>query len=185
MWDFLARLKRDPATAARPVVIISTIADERKGFALGADAYFVKPVDPGLLVATLDRLVGGIHGPVRVLCIDDEDAARYIIRQLLSGREYDVIEAGSGKVGLHKARREAPDVILLDLRLTDTTGYDVLDRLRAHPATANIPVIVVTSQRLRDEDRLRLTSATILPKSSLTREALQAAIAHVVGLKTA
>ena len=95
------------------------------------------------------------------------------------------MEAGSGKVGLHKARREAPDVILLDLRLTDTTGFDVLDRLRAHSVTANIPVIVVTSQRLRDEDRLRLTSATILPKASLTREALQAAIAHAVGVKTA
>src|SRR5206468_2461792 len=111
VWDFLAQLKRNPATADRPVVIVSAIGDERKGFALGADAYCVKPVDRGWLIATLDRLVGGVRAPLRVLSIDDEDASRYIIRQLLHGTEYEVIEAASGSEGLQKARRESLDVI--------------------------------------------------------------------------
>jgi signal transduction histidine kinase/CheY-like chemotaxis protein len=180
VWDFLAQLKRDPATADRPVVIVSTIGDERKGFALGADAYGVKPVDRGWLVSTLDRLVG-VRAPLRVLSIDDEEASRYIIRQLLHGTEYEVIEAASGSEGLQKARRESPGVILLDLRLTDTTGFDVFDRLRADHATALIPVLVVTSQRLSEEDRKRLTpAAALLSKSSLTRETLQAAVARAV-----
>jgi CheY-like chemotaxis protein len=187
VWDFLARLKRDPSTAHRPVVIVSTIGDEQKGFALGADAYCVKPVDRGSLLSTLDRLVGGVRAPLRVLTIDDEEASRYIIRQLLHGTEYELIEASTGSEGLRKARRESPpDVILLDLRLTDTTGFDVLDRLRADPATAAIPVLVVTSQRLSEDDRNRLTpAATLLSKTSLTRAALQAAVARAVGARPA
>src|SRR5207249_11726966 len=144
-------------------------------------AYGVKPVDRGWLVATLDRLVGGARAPLRVLSVDDEEAARYIIRQFLDGTEYEVIEAASGSEGLQKARRESPDVILLDPRLPDTTGFDVFDRLRVDHATAMIPVLVVTSKRLSEEDRKRLTPATaFLSKSSLTRETLQVAVARAV-----
>jgi signal transduction histidine kinase/CheY-like chemotaxis protein len=184
VWDFLAQLKRDPATADCPIVIGSTIDDERKGYALGADAYAVKPIDPGWLVSTLDRLVGGRRAPLRVLSIDDEEAARYIIRQLLHGTEHELIEAASGSEGLQKARRDIPDVVLLDLRLTDMTGFDVFDRLRADAATAAIPVLIITSKRLSEDDRKRLApAAALVPKSSLTRDVLRTAVARAVSAR--
>jgi signal transduction histidine kinase/CheY-like chemotaxis protein len=179
-WDFLARLKRNPTTAAVPLIIASTIDDRRKGLALGADAYCLKPIDPLILVRMLDELVGA-PSAVRILTVDDEEASRFIIRQLLNGPGHQLMEAATGRDGLRKARAEMPDVILLDLRLTDMTGFEVFDRLRADPATAAVPVVVVTSQRLSEEDRARLSSAkTVLSKSSLTRDALRSAIATAV-----
>jgi CheY-like chemotaxis protein len=179
-WDFLARMKRDPTTSARPVIVVSTVDDRRKGFALGADAYSVKPLDAKWLLQTLDGLASASDA-VRVLAIDDEEASRFIIRQMLKGTTHQVIEAASGGDGLRHAREGKPDVILLDLRLTDMTGFDLFERLRAHPSTARVPVLVVTSQRLTEDDRARLSAAkNVLSKSSLTREGLRVAIADAL-----
>jgi CheY-like chemotaxis protein len=180
-WEFLARLKRHPASATRPVIITSNIDDQRKGFALGADAYCVKPIDPAALLRTLDRLVV-TRDPVRVLAVEDEEASRFIIRQLLNDRDHHLIEAATGGDGLAKARETRPDVILLDLRLTDMTGFDVFERLRDDAATAAVPVVVVTSQRLSDDERRRLSTACgVLSKSALTRNALRSVIASAIG----
>jgi signal transduction histidine kinase/CheY-like chemotaxis protein len=179
-WDLLARFKRDPAQASRPVIVMSTVDDQRKGYALGADAYCVKPIAPSDFVRTLDRLVG-TREALRVLTVDDEEASRFIIRQLLNDREHELVEASSGVDGLAKAHAAPPDVILLDLRLTDMTGFDVFARLRQDPATASVPVVVVTSQRLSADDKERLATAqAVLPKSALTRNLLRSTIASAV-----
>jgi signal transduction histidine kinase/DNA-binding response OmpR family regulator len=179
-WDLLARFKRDPAQSSRPVIVVSTVDDQRKGFALGADAYCVKPIDPVGFVRTLDRLVVARES-VRVLTVDDEEASRFIIRQLLNDQDHELIEASSGLDGLAKAHASPPDVILLDLRLTDMTGFDVFARLRQDPATAGVPVVVVTSQRLSADDKERLATAqAVLSKSALTRNLLRSTIASAV-----
>ena len=166
--------------SSRPVIVVSTIDDQRKGYALGADAYCVKPIDSAGLVRTLDRLVV-TREAVRVLTVDDEEASRFIIRQLLNDREHELVEASSGLDGLAKAHAAPPDVILLDLRLTDMTGFDVFARLRQDPATAAVPVVVVTSQRLSAEDKERLASVqAVLSKSALTRNLLRSTIANAV-----
>ncbi len=122
-----------------------------------------------------------MRGPVRVLTVDDEEASRFIIRQMLNDRRHQLVEASSGHDGLTKAREASPDVILLDLRLTDMTGFDVFDRLRDDPTTAAVPVVVVTSQRLTEEERGRLSAAqAVLSKSSLTRNSLRTAIAKAI-----
>jgi signal transduction histidine kinase/CheY-like chemotaxis protein len=178
-WDLLARLKRETGSS-RPVMIVSTVDDQRKGYALGADAYFIKPLDGAALVRTLDRLIDG-REPLRVLTVDDEEASRFIIRQMLNGREHELVEAASGVDGLARAHESPPDVILLDLRLTDMTGFDLFEQLRQDPATARVPVVVVTSQRLSEEEQRRLSDAkAVLSKAALTRSALRSAIASAV-----
>jgi signal transduction histidine kinase/CheY-like chemotaxis protein len=179
-WDLLARLKRDTGRPGRPVIVVSTNDDQRKGYALGADAYFVKPIVSAEFVPALDRLVAS-RDAVRVLTVDDEEASRFIIRQLLNDHEHELVEAASGIDGLAKAHDAPPDVILLDLRLTDMTGFDLFDRLRQDPATARVPVVVVTSQRLSEDDQRRLSAAkAVLSKSTLTRNGLRSAIASAV-----
>ena len=184
-WDYLARLKRNLATAHVPVVVVTTIDDRRKGLALGAHAYGVKPVDRRWLLRTLDTVTTKQRS-VRVLTVEDEEATRFIIRQMLNDREHEVIEAATGGDGLTRAREHMPDVILLDLRLTDMTGFDVFDRLRSDPSTSRVPVVVITSQRLTGDDRQRLSSANgVLSKSTLTRDSLRTAIARAVDEKIA
>ncbi len=179
-WDLLARLKRETSTRAIPLIVASSIDDRQKGFALGADAYGVKPIARDWLISTLDSLTG--HRPsVRVLAVDDEETFRFIIREMLSGPEFDVIAVASGREGLRLIREVDPDVILLDLRLTDMTGVEVWERLRDDSTTAQKPILLVTSQSPTQDEARRLGSqAPILSKSQLTREMLRDAIRSAV-----
>jgi signal transduction histidine kinase/CheY-like chemotaxis protein len=174
-WDLLARLKRDAATAAIPLIVASTLDEQQKGFALGANAYAVKPVASRWLLRTLDQLTPR-NDALRVLTIDDEDASRFIIRGLLNDGRHQVHEAADGAEGLSCAPALSPDVILLDVRLGDMSGLEVRRRLRDDPATAHVPVIMITAQRLSSSQRTDLAGTPVLSKSALTRETLQSAI---------
>jgi len=179
-WDLLTRVKRSERTSGIPVIIASSIDDRQKGFALGASAYAVKPIDRKWLVDTLETLVPA-RSMVRVLSVDDEETYRFIIREMLNDSGYEVVEAGSGLDGLRLTHDLLPDVILLDLRLTDMTGIEMRERLRKQPKTANVPTILVTSQPLSNDERERWgISDPVLSKATLTRESLRAAIRQAV-----
>jgi signal transduction histidine kinase/CheY-like chemotaxis protein len=176
-WAFLTKLKRDERTAAVPLIVASTIDDRAKGLALGADAYGVKPLDPNWLRSTLDTLMPAPRTPIRVLTVDDEDTARFIVREMLNDAQYRVAEAGSGREALRLIKELPPDIVLLDLKLTDMTGLDVCDRLHNDPETARIPVVLVTSHQLSPHERRVFGGTrTVLSKSALTRDNLRSAI---------
>jgi signal transduction histidine kinase/CheY-like chemotaxis protein len=179
-WEFLARLKRQERTARIPLIVVSTLDDPRKGLALGADAYGVKPISAVWLVDTLESLATRDQ-TLRVLTVDDEETYRFIVKEMLSGTRYEVTEAGSGRDGLRLTREMHPDVVLLDLRLTDMSGFEVWERLQDDPATAGVPIILVTSQTLTPEDRKRFgPHRAVLSKAALTRETLCGAIHDAV-----
>jgi signal transduction histidine kinase/DNA-binding response OmpR family regulator len=142
-WQWLSEVKRNPATCDVPVIVVSTTEDQRKAFALGAEAYLVKPVARQALLARLDELTKG-----RVLLIDDDAAWRYTMRKMLSTSRHSVIEAADGGSGLTSAASAQPSVIVLDLGLPDISGEEVLQRLYDDPATRDIPVVIATSRDL-------------------------------------
>jgi type II secretory ATPase GspE/PulE/Tfp pilus assembly ATPase PilB-like protein/CheY-like chemotaxis protein len=94
----------------------------------------------------------GAHGlpASKVLLVDDEDSLRKVMRDLLERDGYVVTEARDGVQALDQVDRVGPDIIVLDLNLPGLDGYGVLSHLRSRPATANIPVIVLTAKG--DED---------------------------------
>jgi CheY-like chemotaxis protein len=81
----------------------------------------------------------------RVLVVDDDDAARYLVRKWLAEADYEVIEESTGLGALAAARHQAPDAIVLDLLMPDASGFEVLQQLADEPATHNIPVVIHTS----------------------------------------
>ena len=172
-WSWLAELKEERATESVPVIVVTTVADERKGLALGADAYFQKPVEHETLLRALDRLTGAYHTS-SVLIIDDDAATRYVLRKLISGTAMAVYEAADGATGLRRAAELQPQVIFLDLIMPGLPGEEVLRQLKADPATAAIPVVIVTSQDLRESDRDRLSAQAraILTKADVTGDSI-------------
>ncbi|HZG68997.1 MAG TPA: GAF domain-containing protein, partial [Herpetosiphonaceae bacterium] len=137
-WEFLSRVKVDPAIADVPVIIVSMIDQSGKGYALGAAEYFVKPVNRDALLATLQRVIGGAavpDGPPQVLAIDDEPLALELIEAVLQPEGYAVLKATSGEMGLALAQQAWPAVVIVDLLMPGLDGFTVVDRLRADPAT--------------------------------------------------
>jgi two-component system, cell cycle response regulator DivK len=85
----------------------------------------------------------------RVLMIEDHEDNRRILGDLLTSNGYDVIEADNGVDGVNAAENFLPDLILMDIQLPGIDGYEVLRRLRAHPATRHIPVIAISANAMR------------------------------------
>jgi len=93
----------------------------------------------------LDALTApAVQGPYRLLVVDDEEEIRLNLRELFAP-DYEVHEAVDGVEALEKARTIKPDLILLDLRLPRLDGYQVCQRLKGDPATAQIPIIMETA----------------------------------------
>jgi len=173
-WRWLTELKSDPATASIPVLVVTSVEDERKGLALGADGYCLKPLSRASLLEKLDSITGR-----RVLIIDDDPTSRYLLQKLFADRRACVIEAENGRSGLLAARRSRPSLIFLDLMLPDLRGEDLLEALRSDTDLQQVTVAVMTSGVLTREERERLgrRAQVVVHKSELTFESARAILA--------
>ncbi|HEY0137887.1 MAG TPA: ATP-binding protein, partial [Nannocystis sp.] len=170
-WNFLGELKRDPATADIPVLVCTVTDRELKARALGADEFWLKPIDPDRLRRKLQTLTRPAQ-TTRVLVIDDDERARYLMTKHLGETPYELHTAATGAEGVALARTCQPQLIFLDFLLREMTAFDVLDQLKADPRTRKIPVVVVTSHVLEESDRRRLLTEAeaVLSKEHLSRE---------------
>jgi CheY-like chemotaxis protein len=91
--------------------------------------------------------------PPKILAIDDENDVLLIIKTALSGQGYEILTASNGYDGLALAEDQKPDVILLDLRMPEMDGMEVLEQLRDNEKTQSIPVIVLTG--ISDKTKIR------------------------------
>jgi threonine synthase len=108
------------------------------------------------LLAALQR--ASVDRFPRIEIVDDTPDARRLIRRILQSQgEYTIYEASNGKEAIDLAKKELPDLIILDLMMPEIDGFSVLDSLKDSPETASIPVIVVTAKELTTEDLHRLS----------------------------
>lgn len=84
----------------------------------------------------------------RILVVEDTEDNRQIMRDLMASAGYDLIEAEDGELGVALAVSEQPDLIVMDIQLPVMDGHEAIRCIRAHPFTAHIPIIVVTSYAL-------------------------------------
>lgn len=140
-FEVLQLLKRDPATAAIPVVIVSVVFDQDRGLRLGAVDYFTKPLDEPRLLRVVERVLASKGA---VLVVDDDLDTLNLLRTALRAQGLQVQTTTRGERALRLAQESPPALILLDLKLPGMDGYQVLKELKQHPRTANIPVVVMT-----------------------------------------
>jgi two-component system cell cycle response regulator DivK len=92
----------------------------------------------------------------RILVVEDTEDNRRILRDLLTAVGYEILEATDGATGVELAKLHRPDLILMDIQLPVIDGYEATRRIKADPATRDIPVVAVTSYALAgDEDKTR------------------------------
>ncbi|MFW6053241.1 MAG: response regulator [Persicimonas sp.] len=159
-WQVLSRLKRDEQLADIPVILVSMLDERKRGFALGADHYLVKPLERERLV---DMLAGyRTNGVTDGLCliVEDDGPTRELMERIISKEGWRVQQAENGRLGLDAARAEAPDLVILDLMMPEVDGFEFLAEFRQETQFEDIPVVVVTAKELTDAEVDNLAQAT-------------------------
>jgi CheY-like chemotaxis protein len=116
-----------------------------------------------------------------ILIVEDNDKNRKLVRDVLTVKGYRLLEAETGEDGVRLARAQRPDLVLMDIQLPGINGIEALRQLRAHPATATVPVVAVTASAMT-QDRQKILAAgfdgyqskpiSVRPFLALVREVL-------------
>jgi HAMP domain-containing protein/CheY-like chemotaxis protein/signal transduction histidine kinase len=156
-WTVLNHLKQDPATRHIPVQMLTLDEDRHHGLARGAFAFVTKPTTTEGLEHALARIKEyALPRRKRLLVVEDNPAEQLSIKELLGFDDIDIKLAGTGTEALECINNEAFDCVVLDLRLPDMSGFDVLERLRDTPSLSDLPVVVFTGKELSPEEDARL-----------------------------
>jgi CheY-like chemotaxis protein len=166
-WGFIDRLRE--RLPELPIVVTSVHNEEQAALSHKGNVFLPKPVDREALINELRRLTANT-GTRRVLLVDDNEVARYILRDLLDQPWLDIREAGTGAEALALLNERLPDAMILDLLMPDISGFEVLRQLRAQAATKCLPVLIYTSKVLSESEKTQLDSwqVRIIRKEDIT-----------------
>jgi len=174
-WSVLSNLKLDPATRHIPVQMISIEEERQHGLAHGAFSYLVKPATTADLEAALDRLKSYVEPHTkRLLVVEDNDIERESIVELLKHDDVEITAVGTGSEALHMLFESHFDCCVVDLRLPDVSGIELLERVQAEPKLRDVPMVVYTGKELGgdEEDRLKALSSSVVLKDVQSPERL-------------
>jgi CheY-like chemotaxis protein len=163
-WDVLDRMGRDSRLRGVPVFIVTILDDAQAAQALGATEVFIKPVDPGELLARLARHVltsTAQTRPLRVLVVDDDPVSLNLAREALATMNVTVSTVADADEALDRAREDAFDLVITDLIMPGTDGFDLVTSLHQDWETRTTPVLVMTGYDLTRADHARLEGKVI------------------------
>jgi len=156
-WTVLSQLKQNPATRHIPVQIVTLDEDRQHGLARGAFAFVTKPTTTEGLEAALARLKEySKPRRKRLLIVEDSPAEQLGVRELLGHDDVEIVGAETGAAALEILRTSPVDCVVLDLRLPDMSGFELLDEVRDDAELSHVPVVVFTGRELSPEEDARL-----------------------------
>ena len=152
-WTVLSQLKQDPATRHIPVQIVTLDEDRHHGLARGAFAFVQKPASTEGLEEAFGR-IKGYASPrrKRLLIVEDDAAERSSVAELLSHEDIEITSAATGGEALDTLRGGEVDCVVLDLKLPDMSGFEVLETIRDDAELRDVPVVVFTGRELSAEE---------------------------------
>jgi HAMP domain-containing protein/signal transduction histidine kinase/DNA-binding response OmpR family regulator len=153
-WTVLSQLKQSPDTRHIPVQVLTLDEDRQHGLARGAFSFVVKPANTEELHAALTRIKDYAQPRrKRLLVVEDNPAEQMSITELLGHDDINVTAVSTGSEALEVLNDDPPDCIVLDLRLPDMSGFDLLEKIRDDVTLSDLPVVVFTGRELSpDED---------------------------------
>jgi HAMP domain-containing protein/CheY-like chemotaxis protein/signal transduction histidine kinase len=156
-WTVLSQLKQDPETRHIPVQIVTLDEDRQHGLARGAFSFITKPTTTEGLQEAISRIQAyTTPRRKRLLVVEDNAAEQLSIKELLGHTDVDIVTADSGAAALAAMAEEPVDCVVLDLRLPDMSGFEVLERISMDSALADVPVVVFTGRELTPEEDAQL-----------------------------
>jgi PAS domain S-box-containing protein len=184
-WEILTQLKRDSRTAQIPLIVVSIIDQPSMGALLGADEYLVKPVDKPTLLGAIARHISKrpASRPGRsILVVEDDAPTREFIAEMLSGQGFLVTTAADGAQARAQVAASLPEIVILDMMLPEVSGFELLGEWRASLRTAGLPVFVLTSKDLSQEEQsyLRNHAEALLHKQQPWHEDLLKQLDRVI-----
>jgi len=169
-WELIEILKGNPATQDVPVLFYSLFQERGSGSVLAVD-YSTKPMRTEALAQALQRYgLGNGERPENrtILVVDDDPAILEMHARIVQTHlpDYRVLRASNGRKALDLMRQEPPALVLLDLMMPELDGMGVLEAMQENERMRSIPVVVLTAQRLTQEDMARFNRgvATVLEK---------------------
>jgi CheY-like chemotaxis protein len=174
-WTVLNDLKLDPATRHIPVQMLSVEEERQHGLSHGAFSYLVKPATTEDLEAAFERLKTYVE-PHRkqLLIVEDNEIERESIVELLKHDDIDIVAVGTASAAFKYLDSGSVDCCVVDLRLPDMNGLEMLERIQSDHTLRDIPVVVFTGKELsaEEEARLKLVAKSIVLKDVQSPERL-------------
>ncbi|HKE82455.1 MAG TPA: HAMP domain-containing protein [Vicinamibacterales bacterium] len=174
-WTVLSQLKQDPETRHIPVQILTLDEDRQHGLARGAFSFISKPTTKQGLEAAIARIRSyATPRRKRLLVVEDNPAEQLSVQQLLGHDDIEIVMADTGAAALAAMSEQTCDCVVLDLRLPDMSGFEVLERISQNQDFADVPVVVFTGRELSaDEDaRLHTLARSVVVKGVESPERL-------------
>jgi CheY-like chemotaxis protein len=176
-WTVLDRLKHDPATSHIPVHIITVEEERQRALKQGAFNHVQKPVTRDVLVKSFDDIRDFAERRIRkLLVVEDDDVQRMSVVELIGNGDVHTTAVATGEEALSLLKDERFDCMVLDLRLPDMSGFDLIEKLQTDLGRYDLPIIVYTGKELtrKEELHLKRVADAIIVKEASSPERLLA-----------
>ncbi|HZW06337.1 MAG TPA: response regulator, partial [Phycisphaerales bacterium] len=168
-WRILDLLKHDSATRHIPVHIISVDVEPHRGAKVGALDSMAKPATPEGVSQAINKLKDFIDRRVKgLLIVEDDDVQRRGIVELISSEDIQTTAVATGEEALKALGEKKYDCMILDLGLSDMSGFELLEKMGADESLRRLPVIIYTGRDLNQKEKMRLKK---LAKSVIIKDA--------------
>jgi CheY-like chemotaxis protein/signal transduction histidine kinase/HAMP domain-containing protein len=174
-WQLIDRLKHNSRTRHIPIHLITALSERKRAVHQGVLTYHQKPVKQAGLNQLFTHIKDYLARPVKsLLVVEDDELQRGDIVTLIDDNDVKTVAVDTGATALEALQSETFDCMILDLRLPDMTGFELLSKIKKNNHLDELPVIVYTGKNLtkKEETELRRMAETIIIKDVYSRERL-------------
>jgi len=172
-WDTLAALKRSPELSPIPVVMISVDDERKKGVALGADAYLVKPVNETAIIQVADKLKTKLKTKTpKILLVNTNDQDASTLTTVFSSQGWSTSHTKDANEALLNMSKGLPDIVVIDFMMEQNDAFALLGQMEQHDHWSEVFVLAMTSHDLDDETQALLDQRVdrVMLKDDITKE---------------
>jgi signal transduction histidine kinase/DNA-binding response OmpR family regulator/HAMP domain-containing protein len=156
-WSVLSQLKHNPLTRHIPVQVVTLDDDRHHGLARGAFSFFTKPLQSKDLKSALLHIAKfSTSSRKRLLIVEDDPIESMSVTELLKSDDIEILTAADGKAAIELLSQTQIDCVVLDLKLPDMSGFEILEYMSGDANMRDIPVVVFTGRELSNDENLKI-----------------------------